>query len=67
MARKAKKEVSGKTESPEVAVSATVAESAKPVSRELKKVIVTPEQLAKLQEEKRLVGYDPLTCEATII
>ena len=32
-----------------------------------KKVKVTPEELNRLQEEKRLIGYDPLTCEATIL
>ena len=31
-----------------------------------KKVIVTPEELARLQRENRLIGYDPITCEAPI-
>ncbi len=32
----------------------------------LKRVKVTPEELAKLQVEKKLVGYDPATKEAII-
>ena len=32
-----------------------------------KKVKVTQEELMRLQEEKRLIGYDPLTQEATIL
>ena len=31
-----------------------------------RKVKVTQEELMRLQEERRLIGYDPLTCEATI-
>ena len=32
-----------------------------------RKVKVTPEELDRLQKERRLIGYDPLTCEATIL
>jgi hypothetical protein len=54
-------------ESPKIEAKAEVKESEIPVIKGPKKVIVTPEQLARLQEEKRLIGYDPLTCEATIL
>ena len=67
MARKSKKEVSAIPESPEVTVRAEVAEKKIPAKKGLTKVIVTPEQLAQLQVEKLLYGYDPITCEATIL
>ena len=66
MARKEKKVAPEKVESPKVEAIAEVKETVAPRSEGPKKVKVTPEELARLQEEKRLIGYDPLTCEATI-
>ena len=43
-------------------------EQAKPpvVEETTMKVKVTPEELDKLQNEGKLLGYDPATCEAVI-
>jgi hypothetical protein len=61
MARKVKKEV------PEVVNVPEVKDIVAPLQEGPRKVKVTPEELARLQGEKRLIGYDPLTCEATIL
>ena len=51
----------------EKVVSPEVPEIAIPLQDKGPKVVkVTPEELARLQEEKRLIGYDPVTCMATI-
>lgn len=65
---KQKKEAPEKVDSPKVEAKAEVQETviAPSISKGTKKVKVTPEELMKLQEEQRLIGYDPLTCEAVI-
>ena len=47
--------------------SPKVQEAVAPRTEGPKKVKVTQEELMRLQQEKRLIGYDPLTCEATIL
>ena len=51
-------------EKPEVKVQVEETRPVEPVKP--KKVVVTPEELAKLQADGKLVGYDPATREATI-
>lgn len=68
MARK-KREVTVVNESPEVEAQAEVKEIEKSVAPSQEgpiRVKVTQEELARLQGEKRLIGYDPATCEALI-
>lgn len=67
MARKEKKEAPEKVESPKVTAKAEVKETVVPRKEgPTQKVKVTQEELMRLQDERRLIGYDPLTCEATI-
>ena len=61
-----KKEVASKKElvieKPKVEAAPVIPVSSEPT---LKKAIVTKDVLMKLQDEARLVGYDPKTGEAT--
>ena len=59
-----------KEETPQAAIIPAVEEKPVVVSphnnNELKRIKVTPEELAQLQVDKKLVGYDPATKEAII-
>jgi len=60
-----KKEQEAKKESPASTMEKEEATAPKDKAG-LKRIKVDAEQLAKLQKDKKLVGYDPITCEALI-
>jgi len=81
MARKSKKVIPEVAVAPKVEAQAEPKETEKPQQEsqgpksikvtpesiaKLQRVKVTAEELAKIQAEGRLVGYDPVSCEATI-